>query len=193
MDYKIILAIIAISIGLSSYIPYFRSMISGATKPHAFSWLVWSVIAAITFAAQMTSGAGPGAWVSAAYTISCLIVFVFALRKGEKNIIFLDWLSLVVAGISLFFWYLTNSPLLTVIIITIIDCVGYIPTIRKSYHAPYEENTSLYFWSGMSYVIALFAMNAYSVITILNPIVLVIANMLFVTMLLWRRKATFVQ
>lgn len=188
MDYKILLGIIAIVVGCIGYIPYFRSMIAGTTKPHAFSWLIWSIIAAITFAAQITNRAGPGAWVSAAYVISCLIVFIFALKKGEKNIALLDWLSLLGAGISLFFWYLTNSPLLTVIIITLIDCFGYIPTIRKSYHAPYEENADLYFWSGMSYVIALFAMKAYSVITLLNPFVLILTNVFFVLLLLWRRK-----
>ena len=189
MDYKILLGIIAIGIGGLGYIPYLRSLIAGTTKPHAFSWLIWSVIAAITFVAQITSGAGPGAWLSASYVIPCLVVFMFALKRGEKNIVFLDWMSLCGAAVSLFFWYLTNSPLLTVIIITLIDCIGFIPTIRKSYHAPYEENAGLYFWSGLSYVIALFAMRAYSIITLLNPVVLVITNLLFVTILLRRRKA----
>ncbi len=188
MDYKISLGIIAITIGVLGFIPYFRSMIAGRTKPHAFSWLIWSTMTAITFAAQITSGGGPGAWVNGVYTITCLIVFVFALKKGEKNIVLLDWVSLLGAVISLFFWYLTNSPLLTVIIITLIDCFGFIPTVRKSYQTPYEENAGFYFWCGLSYIIALFAMKAYSVITVLNPVVIITANLSFVLMLFWRRK-----
>ncbi len=188
MDYKIVFGILAGIVGGIGYIPYIRSMLSGTTKPHAFSWLIWSVIAAITFAAQITGGAGPGAWLSGFYTFTCLFVFLFALRKGERNIVFLDWLSLFGAALSLLFWYLTNSPLLTVFIITLIDCIGYVPTLRKSYIAPQEENPSLYFLSGLSYLIALFAMNTYSLITILNPSVLVIANLAFTFFLVWRRK-----
>ena len=188
MDYKIILVIIAASIAALSYVPYIKSMIKGITKPHAFSWLIWSVIASITFAAQITSGAGAGALVSAWNTILCLFIFVFALKNGEKNIAFLDWLSLGGAVISLFFWYLTSSPLITVIIITIIDCIAFIPTLRKSYHAPAEENASLFIISSMSYVIALFAMATHSVITVLNPFVLIIANCSFSLFLFWRRN-----
>ncbi|MFA6888075.1 MAG: hypothetical protein WC254_01105 [Candidatus Woesearchaeota archaeon] len=188
MEYKVIIGIIAVSVGVISYIPYTKSTIKGITKPHAFSWLIWSVIAAITFAAQLSGGAGPGAWISAVATISCFIIFLMALKKGEKNIVLLDWLSLGGAAISLFCWYLTNSPLMTVIIITIIDCFGFIPTIRKSYFAPAEENTSLYALSSLSYLATLFAMNTYSIITILNPFVMVIANSSFAFLLLWRRK-----
>jgi hypothetical protein len=188
MDYKICFGSLAIIIGFLGYIPYFKELFSGKIKPHAFSWLIWSILPAITFAAQATRGAGPGAWVSGFWFLSCFVIFLFSMKRGEKNIVFLDWLSLFAAGVSILFWYLTSSPLLTVIIITCIDCIAFIPTIRKSYAKPYEENATLYICSSISYVFSIMAMEHYSVITTFNPAVLVPINFLFACMLFWRRN-----
>ncbi len=188
MDYKILFGAIAVIIAFSGYIPYFRDLFSGKAKPHAFSWFFWSLLSIITFAAQVTRGAGPGAWISAFWFVSSFVIFIFALRKGERNFVLLDWVSFFGALLSLLFWYLTNSPLLTVITITLVDCIAFIPTIRKSYAAPHGENATLYLCSSISYVFSLFAMKQYSFITTFNPALLVPINFLFVCFLFWRRK-----
>lgn len=188
MDYKIVFGILAILVGLSGYIFYFKDIFLRKTKPHAFSWLVWLVLAAISFAGQVVEGAGSGAWFNGVSIFLCLIIFLFALKYGEKNIVFMDWLSLLCAGISLLFWYFTKAPLFTMILITGIDFFGFLPTIRKSYQKPHQETAKLYFASGLAHVFSLFAMEQYSVTTSLYSSFLVVINCLFVLMLLWRRK-----
>ena len=188
MDYKILFGAIAVLIAFSGYIPYFKDLFLGKVKPHAFSWFFWSLLSIITFAAQVTRGAGPGAWISAFWVVSSFVIFIFALRKGERNFVFLDWITFFGALLSLLFWYLTSSPLLTVITITLVDCIAFIPTIRKSYAAPHGENATLYLCSSISYVFSLLAMKQYSFITVFNPALLVPINFLFVSYLFWRRK-----
>lgn len=188
MYYKELLAVIATILSIISYIPYIRDIIKGKTKPHAFSWLVWATLVAIGFFGQIADNAGPGAWVIGSTAILCFIVFLFSLKRGEKNITFLDWLSLVSAGIAILFWVLTKEPLLSVILVTIIDAIGFIPTFRKSYIKPNEETLSTYNLSVVKYILSIIALKNYSILTVLFPASLVLTNGLFVGMLLIRRK-----
>ena len=117
---KIIFATIAIFIGLFGYALYYNDIFRGKTKPHAFSWLVWASLAGITFFGQIFDQGGYGAWVSAFTTVISFSIFILALWKGEKNITISDKLSLLGTGVALFLWYVTNNPLASIILITVI-------------------------------------------------------------------------
>ncbi len=188
MPNKEILGFIATAIAFISYIPYFRDILAHRTKPHAFSWFVWGILTLISFAGQISDNAGPGAWVSGFTAVIGFIVFVFALKVGKRNIARSDWFMLIGAGLALLMWFVTKTPLLSVILITLTDLLGFLPTIRKSYHRPNEETLSTYALSGLKYVVAIFALNNFSVITALYPIYLIGANAFFITLLYVRRK-----
>lgn len=188
MDEKAIFGTIAIVIAFFSYLPYFNDIFTGKTKPHAFSWLVWSLISAIIYFSQISSGGGAGAWVNAFTAIICFIIFIFGLVKGRSNIIFIDWLCLLGSGIAIMLWIITKGPLLSVILVTIIDAFGFFPTFRKSFVHPHQETVITFFLSGIKYVFAIFALQSFSLVTALFPIYLVVANWLFVGMVLVRKK-----
>src|SRR3989338_10222221 len=101
IELKALLGILAVLIALIGYIPYFRDIFLGKTKPHAFSWLVWTILTWTAFAGQLVAGAGPGAWVIGFSGIACVAVFLLALKKGEKNIYQSDWLCLIGAGVAI--------------------------------------------------------------------------------------------
>lgn len=188
MDYKTILGIIAVAIGLAGYIPYFRNIFYGKTKPHVFSWFVWSLLEGTAFFAQVSKGAGAGAWVTGVTALLCFGVFVAAISRGEKNITRLDWMSLVGAFLGLALWAVTDNSLYAVVLVSTTDLLGFIPTFRKSYHKPYEETATLYALSSLKLAVALFALESYNLTTVLYPASLVLTNAVFVTMLLMRRK-----
>jgi hypothetical protein len=81
---KVVLSTLAIIISIIAYIPYFRDIFKGKTKPHAFSWLIWSVMLTIAFIAQLVEEGGAGAWVTGATAILCSAVFTLALFKGGE-------------------------------------------------------------------------------------------------------------
>lgn len=188
MSYKEILGIIATVIAFVSYIPYIRDVLTGKTKPHAFSWLVWALLTGIAFFGQLAGGAGAGAWVNGFTAVICFIIFIFGISKGRKNIIPIDWISLGGAAVAIIFWFVTKGPLLSVILITLIDALGFFPTFRKSFHKPHEETVITYFLSGLKYVIALFALQKVSLVTALFPSYLIVANWTFVVMVLMLKK-----
>ena len=187
MEIKPILGVVATGIAFVSYVPYIRDILANKTKLHAFSWLVWGILTAISFAAQVTNNAGPGAWVMGFTAVVDLVIFTFALVKGKKNIVMIDWVVLTGAGLAMFMWYITKTPLISVVLITLTDALGFAPTFRKSFVKPWEETLSTYALSGMKFVVAIFALESFSLVTGLYPVYLVLANASFVGMLLWRR------
>ncbi|PZO85412.1 MAG: hypothetical protein DI626_07485 [Micavibrio aeruginosavorus] len=180
---------IAIGIGIISYIPYLLTILKGRTKPHAFSWLIWGILTAIAFAAQITGGGGVGAWVTGFTAATSLIIVALALFKGEKNVTKSDWLTFVTALLAIPLWYFTKNPLNAVILITIIDALAFYPTFRKSWHRPYEENAFTFTLSGIKFIFATLALETLNITTSLYPLSLVFMNGVFVIMILWRRKA----
>jgi hypothetical protein len=116
------------------------------------------------------------------------VIVVIAIKRGEKNITRSDRLNLVGAGLALVLWFVTSGPLLSVILITIVDFLGFMPTIRKSYNKPHEETLIHYVLAGLKFVLAIIALDNYTVVTWLYPASLVVANLAFVFMLVVRRR-----
>lgn len=178
----------AIVVALIGYVPYFKDILANKTKPHAFSWLVWGILTAIAFVGQIVGNGGPGSWVTGFTAIVCFIIFGFGLAKGKKNIVFVDWLSLIACGLALLLWFATKGPLLSVVLITLIDAIAFLPTFRKSFNKPMEETASTYTLSSIKFVLSILALKQTSVITALYPLSLVFMNGIFVLMLIVRRK-----
>jgi hypothetical protein len=124
---------VAIVLTLAAFYPYIRSILSGRTKPHVFSWVIWGATTFIVFLAQLADDGGAGAWpigVSGVITIG-VAVLAFA-RRADTSITRLDWAFFLAAMSSLPLWWLTADPLSAVAILTLVDALGYGPTIRKA-------------------------------------------------------------
>jgi len=173
---KVLLGGSATVLALVGYVPYFRDIFRGKTKPHAFSWLIWGVLTAIGYAGQVSDGAGAGAWVTGLTAAVCFFIFALAVFRGEKNITRGDWLCLIFSLSAIPLWIFTNSPFWSVILITVIDIVGFLPTFRKSYFKPHEETAVTYTLSSVKFGLSILALQNYSVITVLYPASLVRAK-----------------
>ena len=148
------------------------------------------VIASARSNAARTSASvhGAGAWVMGFTAFVAFFIFLAALKMGEKNITRTDWFFLIASIAAMVPWLLSDDPLLSVILITIIDAFGFAPTFRKAYHKPQEETLITFALSAIKFVISIVALSNYSVVTVLYPLSLVIANGAFVLMLIIRRK-----
>jgi len=113
---------------------------------------------------------------------------LLALVKGERDMSRSDWYCLCFAIAAIPLWIITSTPLWSVLLITVIDAVGFYPTIRKSYYKPSEETASTYVLASVKCTLSIAALETFSVVTALYPASLVIMNGAFVAMLLWRRK-----
>lgn len=192
-EYKAIISSIAVALALGSYIPYFRDIARGKTKPHAFSWLIWSLLHAIGFGASLVKGGGAGSWVTGASTLACSTVFIIALKKGETKLHPYDWFAMTGAFVALAFWWFTSEPTLSVMLIALIDVLGFVPTFRKSYINPFGETAITYLMGSVYFSLSLIALESYTIATWFYPASIIIVNTAFVSMLYIRKKAVRVE
>lgn len=183
------LGIIAVLLTFVGYAPYIRDTVAGKTKPHIYTWFVWSFISFIAFALQVSDHAGPGAFVTLAAASVCGIIFVLGLRAGGgTNIKPVDTLFFLSALIATAFWLFAKQPLISVILLSLIDVLGFFPTVRKSWKQPHTETLFSYVLNTVRFGIALLALERYTVISSLYPWTWVVANGAFAVFLLVRRK-----
>jgi hypothetical protein len=188
MEYKVFLSAAGITLVILGYSFYYRCLFLRTTKPHAFSWFIWTLTMGIGFAAQVSEDAGPGSWILLAETLFSSSIFLFALFIGEKGYRASDWIALGLGLLSLAAWKITGSPFLSVVLITLVDTIAFYPTVRKSIRKPYEESMFLYVCSIGKYALLFFALDVFSFITAFYPACLAAMNVAFVGMLVWRRR-----
>lgn len=179
---------ITVVIALISYVPYIKDILAGKTKPHIFSWLVWTVLTFVVLFVQLGDNAGPGAWSTAVTGLICLGILLLAFRQGSHFITKSDIGMLIAAGVTLVLWATTKNPTLSAISITMVDAAGFIPTMRKSWHLPHSETLAMYMLTLTKHLISLLAMRNVSVVTSLYPGYLVVANLVMVLILVSRRR-----
>jgi hypothetical protein len=181
---------VAILVGVVAYVPYLRKVAIGISRPHAFSWFVWGILTAIVFSGQIAGGAGIGASTTGLSVIVCFVIFALAISKGERDFPVFDWLCMIGAGLALLLWYLTDDPLLAIILITTIDLLAFVPTFRKAYFDPRGEPVLTFALSGLKFLIGLFALQELSAVTLIYPLAIVASNWVFVAMLVSRRRSS---
>ncbi|MDA8244308.1 MAG: hypothetical protein M0025_09350 [Elusimicrobia bacterium] len=188
-DMSVVFGALSIAMMVLSRAGYFSDIFRGRTRPHAFSWLIWGTISAIGFAAQVAEGAGPGSWARGFGSATCFLLVIISYFRGEKDIKRADWATLLVALSAIPLWIATKTPFWSVLIVCAIDTIGYLPTVRKSWHKPHEELAPSYFMSSAGAALSLLAIRNYTPSTWLYPLVLLFSNGAMGTLLLARRRA----
>lgn len=182
-----IFAYIAIAVAVLRYTSYLWSIYKRETRPHAFSWLIWSIIVGIGAFAQMQLGGGPSSWVLIVVSATCLFIGILAIFIGEKNITKGDWGTFVSALIVIPIWQATNSPLLALVLLMVIDLLSFYPSVRKTWIDPTSEPPASMFLSGLRYFLALFAVPEPQFSTMVYPVFLMLTDWLFCILIITRR------
>ena len=188
MNTKTAISVIAVLLTFVGYFPYIRDTLKEKTTPHIYTWFIWALVTAIAFGLQVQAGAGVGSWVTLAVVIACFSVFILGMRNGKKDITKLDTLFLILSFIALFLWLIAKQPVLSVILVSITDMLGFAPTIRKSWNKPNSETLFLYSLNTFRHGLSILALQQYSIVTWLYPVTWTLANGLFSVMLIVRRK-----
>lgn len=188
MAYKEILALVAVLLTFVGYVPYIRDTIKKKTTTHIYTWFIWGLVTAIAFALQLSDKAGPGAFTTLSAAIVCFIIFGFGMKNGKKDITKSDTVFFILSSVALVLWLIADQPLISIILVSTIDMLGFVPTIRKSWHKPNEETLISYSTNTLRFFITMFALDRYTVVTTLYPATWVLANGLFTIFLIVRRR-----
>ena len=171
MAWHFIFAAIATALGIACFVPYIRDISSGTTKPHSYTWFVWAALQAVVAQAMWRSGAGVAIAPLAIGAVLCFYIFILSLKHGARSVgggtKAFDLACLAGALGAIVAYTIFHSPLVSVVLATITDVLGFLPTLRKVYREPKTETASTHLMSGASNAFALAALASVSVTTVL--------------------------
>lgn len=188
---KIFFAIIAALLAIIGNVPYLRDTIKRKIQPHPYTWLIWSIVSGVTFFGQVAKGAGVAAIAFGASEIFTIIIFLFSLQYGFKNIPRQDSYFLVAALLGIIPWIVLRDPTWSVVIMVTIDLIAFVPTLRKAWKIPKTESPVLYGSNVLRHSLALLALSSYNIATMLHSIAMIITNTMMTSFILrkkWQRK-----
>lgn len=188
MDLKFLSGIIAGIIGLTCFIPYLIDIFRRKTKPHIYSWLIWSITQSTAVIAMIVGNAQYGSLGLAVGSLFCISIFFLSFKYGTKDITRFDTFCLIGAIFAVILWIVQKNPLYSVTLITIIDSIGFIPTYRKSYIDPYSETILFYLLTAASNFFAIIAIANYTIITTLYIATLASFDTICALLLIIRRR-----
>ena len=115
-------------------------------------------------------------------------IFILSLKYGEKKIYKSDYISFILGTTAITLWIYNKTPLYSVLLITSADLLMFIPTIKKTFYNPFEEELIEYYTSTIAYILSFLAATQISFISFFYPSVLIVANSIFIIVTLIKRK-----
>lgn len=183
------LGAISVLIGAAAYAIYIAQTIGkSGVEPHPFSWLLWAAVTGVAYAVQATQGGGAGSWVTGFTAAVCFLIGMLTLFKHRWRFSWFDWTSLAVGLIVLGYYIVVRNPAVSAILATIIDVVGYGPTIKKGWYEPRKDSATSFGLNGIKFFVALPALGSPLISTWLYPATIGTVNVGVTGMLLLRRS-----
>jgi hypothetical protein len=158
-----IFAIIAVVIALAVESRYIYTIIMRRTVPNFTWWFIIALSMSFLFFSSLASWAGQSIWLIG--VLACMHITeawlalyygVFRMTRFERSLIALAFLSL---GL----WYVTETPIYTILLNTAIDSLGMISIAYKLFRFPDTEDTIAWVVSALMYGIDMLAVTHWDI------------------------------
>ncbi len=186
-SFEQIVGVFAGVFGFVAFILYYISIYHGGTRPNRATWFILTVVGVLIAVSYYASGARETIWVSISYVIGPLIAFVLSLKYGEGGWTLFDQICLIGCLISVVAWVVTDSPQMVLFFNVLIDFLGILPTIKKSYTNPLSEDRTAWLVTSFSSFSNIFAVKSWTFIIGFYPVYMLLVNS-FITMLLFLKR-----
>ena len=135
-------------------IPYILSIVRGETKPHQFTWLIFTIMNGIVLVSQFLAGARASVLISLIFFVYSGIDFGLSLKYGVRNSSRYDRLLFGLALLTIAVWLLTRSNILAIWLTVLIDVFATTMIILKLKRHPGSEPFWLWFIATLAFVFA---------------------------------------
>ncbi|MDD5068894.1 MAG: hypothetical protein PHS53_03290 [Candidatus Pacebacteria bacterium] len=169
LDIHPILGILAGVLSFCAFIPYTRSILRGESKPQRATWFIWTFVGFTLLASYYTSGATSTIWVPISYFFVQAFIAFLSIKYGVGGWTTLDKICIGGVIISVILWMTTGSPLIALLMGIVIDFLGLIPTVLKTYKNPKSEDRFAWSISFVASIINLFALQSFSISIVSYP------------------------
>ncbi len=180
-----------LSIGITAvggFWPYFRDIFRRKTTPHAYTWLIWSLTQGTALVGLWYGDGGWAVIPMLAGTILVFLTFLLSLRFGSKSITRFDTIILIAALGAIIVWWQLHNPWLSVLMVTMIDVIGYVPSFRKTYREPWSETVVSWLIFAVTNLFSIAALSSYNFYTLTYLVAITVANVVLLAISILRRR-----
>jgi len=189
--YALFCGLIAGVLSALAFVPYYRSIRCGK-KPSLATWTIWTVVGVLSCVSYLSANEGwaSTAWVAVVYVIAPAVITCTAWRHGARytHLNVIEILSLVGAAGGICIWVVTQSAVTALMVFIAVDAAGAIPTIAKSYYAPYSESLTAWSFSLLGSFFNLCAIEQWTVSSASYPVYLALSIWVTSAVIVFRRR-----
>ncbi|MEK7588510.1 MAG: hypothetical protein AAB438_01695 [Patescibacteria group bacterium] len=191
-QYFVYVAILTSSLAIYSYL---KDVVKGKTKPNLASWFIWFLAPMVAAIVGWKNGAGISVLpvFLAGFIPFLVIVFSVFNKDSYWKLKKLDYVCLFLSFCALGFWFYFKEGTLATIFAILADGIAYIPTYIKSWKSPDSETAWPYGAGIFANLLGLATMAVFSFNTVAFAVYLIIANILEISILFFRRKYLNIQ
>lgn len=174
MSYEM-LGMIAGIIAISGYIPYIYSILKGQTQPNRATWFIWTIVGGLLAFSYIAEGDQHSIWLPLGYFFGPLITAILSLRYGYAEWTRLDTICIIAALISIIPWVFADNANATLIINLLIDMIGSVPTLVKTFREPETEDLLAWAFFFVANTLQLFAIEMWNLASLYPVYLFVLA------------------
>ena len=177
-------------LSILAYLPYMRDIVRGNSHPQRASWLIWSLLSTLAFAAQYAEGATTSLWFAGAQVVGTVTIFLMSISHGKGPMLSRpDERVLWLAIIGLVIWYFTETAAYTLALTITISLLGGALTLVKAFCRPASETLMKWGTSGLAACCAIMAVGSADWMLLAYPLYIFTLNGMVVCAILCGRVA----
>jgi hypothetical protein len=184
-----VLGLLAALVGIADTIPYIRDTLSGATRPHRGTWLIWSCLAVVVCLSQHADGASWSLLMTATQALLTSVIFLLAIRRGEGGVSAAERLMIAIAGSGVIVWIVADEPIVATACVVAADLLGAAMMAPKTYHDPQSETLATFTLASLSGALAAGAVGPAEPALLLYPVYFALVNGA-IAMLIYQRRTS---
>lgn len=180
--------VISVLLGGAAFIIYWRSIYKGQTRPHPVSHLIWATLTLTAACLQMCHGGGAGAWSALAMGCGYAITALWASMTYKASLTKSDLVIIVLAMMAVVVWLCVGRPIVSVILVGMGSLCGFVPTLKKVWHAPYGEDLVSVTVNSLRSIVAILAIHKMNFVTLFYPLFSLTLYAAFISLCVARRR-----
>jgi hypothetical protein len=150
--------------------------------------VIWSINTSVAFLAVLHAGGGAGAAVIGFSAGVTLLITVLAwIKRADVEVTISDRLFFIAALVAMPLWHWMADPFWAVLLITMIELLGFGPTLRKTWAQPFSESVTFYALMLLRNLLVIAAMDQITLTTALFPGAMAAVCVGLIALMAWRR------
>lgn len=187
-NFMVFMGTLAGVISLLAYIPYIISIVRKRTIPSRTTWWILSFIGCVTLFTYKESGAFNTIFFLVGDVIGSLLIALLSILYGRDGFKLFDLCCFFGAMMSIFLFFLfRDNSAIAFFSSLAVEVIAMIPTIKKTYLRPFEEDVSGWLFTFIAAVINLYAIETWTLIVAIYPFYEFLINGAIVFILATRR------